>query len=339
MNKKLRNTVKLFKKIFGVLFCILFIFLMSITVWNKILCIKEDKILNNVGIVVNVNNKNIRVSVSGNGEKTIVLLSGMGTPSPIIDFKPLAYKLSENYKVVTIEYAGYGLSEDSNIERNNKVIVEEIRETLNKLDIEPPYILMPHSISGVYAMQYMNMYPNEVEAMIGIDSSVPNQGKYENGDTQISNGLYYLARFMDVTGLTRLSYISGAPLLQDMQASGNYSEEDMKIVKSLFSRKSISKAQLSENKLLMNNLSSLYDTKYPNNIPILLILSDDSCRLYNKEMKEKGFNSTWENLHEEVISNTNIQNIIYLKGKHYLHWTQSQAIADSTEEFIEKYIN
>ena len=339
MKNKLIKSAKLIRKIIGVLLSLIVVFLIFTTAWNKILCIEEDKILDKVGTVVNVNNKNLRVSVVGKGEKTIVLLSGMGTPSPIIDFRPLSDKLSENYKVVTIEYAGYGLSEDSNIERNNKAIVEEIRETLNELEIKPPYILMPHSISGVYAMQYMNMYPSEVEAMIGIDSSVPNQGKYENSDAGISDGIYYLARFMDKTGLTRLSYISGAPFLKEMECSGTYSEEDMKIVKSLFSRKSISKAQFSENRLLMDNLRSLYDTKYPDNIPILFILSDDSCRQYNKEMKEKGFNSTWESLHDEVISNPHIQKTIYLDGKHYLHWTQAETIVDNTKEFIEKYIN
>lgn len=69
--------------------------------------IKEEKALEKVGSNINVDGTNIRVSVSGKEDKTIVLLSGMGTPSPIIDFYPLSNKLSENYKVVTIEYAGF----------------------------------------------------------------------------------------------------------------------------------------------------------------------------------------------------------------------------------------
>jgi pimeloyl-ACP methyl ester carboxylesterase len=309
------------------------IFLLGTTIWNKVVCIQEDKALSHVGTNVNVNGTNIRVSVTGVGNKTIVLLSGMGTASPIIDFNPLAEKLSKHYKVVTLEYSGYGLSEDSTKERTNETIVEEIRGTLRQLKIEPPYILFPHSISGIYCLQYMETYPKEVEAMIGIDSSVPNQAKYED-DFSISNGLYYLARFMDVTGLTRLSYLSGNEYLEDMEASGSYSKEDMKNSSALFNRKSISKAQLSENKLFRENSEMLYDVKYPNNIPILFMLSNNSCKVYKEQLAKKGFVATWDGLHEEVISNTDIQKIVYLKGEHYLQWTQSEVIADMAEDFL-----
>ena len=35
---------------------------------------------------------------------------------------------------------------------------------------------MGHSISGIYGIDYVNKYPNEVSAFVGIDSSVPTQG-------------------------------------------------------------------------------------------------------------------------------------------------------------------
>jgi len=59
-----------------------------------------------------VNGKSMSVSVQGSGEKTIVILSGWGTENPIEDFAELAEKLSDTYKIVTIEYFGYGKSDD-----------------------------------------------------------------------------------------------------------------------------------------------------------------------------------------------------------------------------------
>ncbi len=335
MRDKFKKIVKILKKVLLVLLGLLLIFLLGTTIWNKIVCMQEDKELGRVGTEVNVNGTNIRVSVIGEGKKTIVLLSGMGTASPIIDFKPLADKLSKHYKVVTLEYAGYGLSDDLNKERRNEAIVEEIRGTLHQLKIEPPYILAPHSISGIYCLQYMKDYPEEVEAMIGIDSSVPNQAKYKSDDFAISYRLYYLARFMDLTGLTRLSYLSGVGYLQDMEASGSYSKEDMKNVAALFNRKSITKARLNENRLFVENCKALYDVKYPDNIPVLFILSDNSCEVYRDELLKQGYNATWDGLHEEVISNPDIQKIVYMKGEHYLHWRQSEAIADIANDFLQ----
>lgn len=34
-------------------------------------------------------------------------------------------------------------------------------------------MLMGHSISGLYGLDYVNKYPDEVSAFVGLDSSVP----------------------------------------------------------------------------------------------------------------------------------------------------------------------
>ncbi len=338
MKKKLLKIAKIGRNILIGLLLLVVVFLIGTTIWNTVMCLKENKILKQVGTEIEVNGVDIRVSVTGKGDKTIVLLSGLGTPSPIIDFKPLADKLSDSYRVVTLEYTGYGLSEDANVDRSNEAFVEEIRETLNQLDIKPPYILMPHSLSGIYCMQYIEMYPKEVEAMIGIDSSVPNQGKYEE-DSKVSKGEYYLMSFMDNTGLTRLINMLEAPMIEDMEACKSYSEEDMKIVEALYRRKLVTKALYNENNTLAENLKSLYDIKFPIDKPILFLLSDDSCIQINKGLKKRGYDATWEGLHEEVISNPEIQTIEYLEGKHYLHWTQSGRISDMTKEFLQENLH
>lgn len=338
MREKLRRIVKILGKILMVLLVLVMIFLSGTTIWNKVSCIKENKALKQVGRDVNVNGKNIRVLVTGEGKKTIVLLSGAGTPSPIIDFKPLADKLSRQYRVVILEYAGYGLSDDSNEERTNKAVVEEIRGTLKQLKIEPPYILMPHSVSGVYSLQYMHSYPKEVEAMIGIDSTVPNLGKYGK-KVNLPNAVYFLTKFVDATGLKRLSNVRGADIFNDMKAGGNYSEEDIENIIALVSRKTMSKAQLSERRLLFDNLKELYDVKYPDNIPVMVILSNKSNEMFSETAAKQGFHATWGGLHEEVISNPKIQKIVYMDGEHYLHWKQTDAIADKVNEFIQgKYL-
>lgn len=132
---------------------------------------------------VKVNDKTMHVCVKGSGEKTIVMLSGWGTENPIDDFKPLANKLSDEYKVVILEYFGYGTSDITENARTNENIVNEIRTALNELDIKPPYILMPHSMSGLYSLYYVDKYPDEVEGIIGIDMSLPQKQleRWQNG--------------------------------------------------------------------------------------------------------------------------------------------------------------
>ena len=117
-------------------------------------------------------NKKMRAYIKGNG-KALILLSGWATENPIDDFKPLIDELSYDFKVVALEYFGYGKSDIVETDRSNKTMVEEIRTALVKLNIKPPYILMPHSMSGLYCLYYANQYPNEVYAIVGLDMSLP----------------------------------------------------------------------------------------------------------------------------------------------------------------------
>lgn len=119
----------------------------------------------------------MHVYTKGDGENTIVLLSGLGTAAPVLDFDPLVNELAKNHKVVVVESFGYGWSNVTNKERTVENIVEGIRTAL-KSNIEGPYILMPHSISGIYSMYYANACPDEVKAVIGIDFTLPQVLEY-----------------------------------------------------------------------------------------------------------------------------------------------------------------
>lgn len=124
---------------------------------------------------VEVNGKTMRAHVDGSGDKTIVMLSRWDSDSPIDDFLPLYDDLRKDYKVVVLEYFGYGNSNTTNQDRTNENMVQEIRTALNKLNIEPPYILMPYEISGLYSLYYANKYPSEVSAIVGLDMSLPQE--------------------------------------------------------------------------------------------------------------------------------------------------------------------
>ncbi len=192
---------------------------------------------------VEISNGLVNTFVIGNGSKTIVMLSGCATENPIEDFMPLARKLSKNFKVVVIEYFGYGASDIVFNERSSENIVGEIRETLAKLKIKPPYILMPHSISGIYSRKYAKEYPNEVEAIIGIDTSKPNAQKefYESNERLIK---YFSEDFF--------------PKISDKG----------KITVPIFN----------EANMFYKNSEEFFDVKYPENLPVLSFISSESIK-------------------------------------------------------------
>ncbi|MBU3156704.1 alpha/beta fold hydrolase [Clostridium estertheticum] len=318
MKKALKITRKVLLWIIGIIVGLVII---SAVTHNVLKSIEKNKYKS--GQTINVDGKNMQAYVTGSGKKTIVLLSGLGTASPITDFMPLAERLSSDYKVVILECFGYGFSDTTKEERSNANIVKEIRTVLKELKINGPYILMPHSISGIYSMYYAVNYPKEVEAIIGIDESKPNQTK-SNKDANMSPYLTLLNTFGIVRDITYL-----LPSVDDgMNKNNYYSTKQIKMKKMATTWNSGNVSVINEFNMVNTNTKELYDVKYPNKLPVLSFLSKESVDS-NKE---------WLPLHEDVISNSDIQKIQVLSGKHYLYWTNADKIAKMSKEFISTYV-
>ncbi|MET4563520.1 pimeloyl-ACP methyl ester carboxylesterase [Lysinibacillus parviboronicapiens] len=67
----------------------------------------------------------MNVLIQGQGEETVVLLPGLGTGTPALDFKPLVEELSPFYRVVVMEPFGYGLSDITEKERSTAHICDD----------------------------------------------------------------------------------------------------------------------------------------------------------------------------------------------------------------------
>jgi len=125
------------------------------------------------GKLVNVNNHKIHVYSEGNVLPILVFMSGGGTYFPVNDFSKLFSKMSSEFKIAVVEKAGYGFSEKSNVSRDIDTILYETRMALKEYDINPPYILFPHSMSGIEALYWRQKFPNEIKGIIGLDLALP----------------------------------------------------------------------------------------------------------------------------------------------------------------------
>lgn len=146
-----------FKRFVLIIFtCIISIFVLILSVGiinHKIQLSKENELFVPTGQLVEINGHQMHVYTEGDWEETLVFLSGGGTSSPVLDFKSLySLSLSDKYKIVVVEKAGYGFSEVANTNQDISTILAETREALLKAEVEGPYILFPHSMSGIEAL-------------------------------------------------------------------------------------------------------------------------------------------------------------------------------------------
>ncbi len=177
----------------------LLLFLGATFVFHQFSLRNESKLLTPIGKQVTVNGHRMNVSVKGEGPETIVFLSGAGIASPILDFKDLSDSLSKKYKVVVVERAGYGFSEDSDRSRDVMEVLSETRQALAQAHVSGPYVIISHSMASLESLAWQEKYPNEVKALIGLDWALP--ASYE--DLKEHPTLITLAYWTSKIGLLR----------------------------------------------------------------------------------------------------------------------------------------
>ncbi|WP_085316718.1 alpha/beta fold hydrolase [Derxia lacustris] len=70
---------------------------------------------------------------------------------------------------------GLGRSAPAGTPRDAATIVEELRATLAAARLGPPYVLVGHSLGGLYAQYFARRHPDEVAALVLVDSTHPRQ--------------------------------------------------------------------------------------------------------------------------------------------------------------------
>ena len=297
--------------------------LLSWIIINCILTVYEQKKYLPLGQLVEVDDKSMHVYSKGEGKNTIVLLSGLGTPAPTLDFEPLVNELSKNFRVVVVEPFGYGWSDNTNRERTVENIVEEIRLALQKSNIKGPYILMPHSVSGIYSIYYANKYPEEVKAVIGLDPTLPRAVEYFNESVPTMPKLIGLVA---PTGVARIAIFVAPGNYLPVSDKETYTDENLKLMKIISSWRGYNKNIVAEWNEISNNIVKTNSINFPTNLPVMIFTP--------KKVKVTKDGKSNISFYETYLNNLTTKKLIVLEGHHYLHWTLYREISEQVNDFI-----
>lgn len=274
------------------------------------------------GKLVSSGGSRIHIYAEGSGEKTIVFLSGHGTAYPTLDFKPLWNRLSDTYRVVVVERPGYGWSDVTDAPRDLETILGETRDGLAAAGENGPFVLMPHSMAGLEALYWMQKYPEEVEAVVGLDALSPRAvdllPELEKLPLHLMAASVRLGLFRWVP---RLQLAEHFPLLQ----SDELVESEKEVYLQVFYRSGYSKNMIREVVHLVSNAEIVRAGDFPVEIPMLFLLSREQDR------KVPG----WIEAIEEdlsVIGNTQTE---VLEAGHYLHYDRATSIAQRVKRLLE----
>ncbi len=277
------------------------------------------------GNLVEINNNEIHVYTQGQGDNTLVFLAGSGTSCPTIDFKPLWDKLTDEYKIVVVEKSGYGWSETSSSSRNIDTILTETRKALQLSGKEGPYVLVPHSMSGLEAIYWAQNYPEEVKAIIGLDMVIPDVYLDSSFELPSKSQLYFMYLISRI-GLTRFMGESGLEKNIPLLKSKDLSNEDKEKLKAIFYKSSLTKNMLNEIDKVKNNARMVKRKDKPTDTPMYFFIAEDS---------KNNIIPNWEDKLTEYLSEIKSSRYKLLDTSHYIHHEKSKVIVQEIKNFLQ----
>lgn len=295
------------------------ILLLAVFINHQIRLEMETELRSPLGQMVEVDGHNMSVYIEGEGDATLVFMSGGGTCSPILDFKSLYFLLSDQYKIAVVEKFGYGFSDIVDKPRDIDSILEDTRAALAGAGLAAPYVLCPHSMSGLEALYWAQKYPDEVSAIIGLDMAVPEY--YDSMNINVP--LMRIASWAANIGITR--FVPGISE-SDAVKYGSLSDVEKEIYKAVFYSRTATVTMINEMESVKENAGKVKSMGIPQ-LPMLLFISDGSGGT--------GFDKgTWRKIPIEYVSQIEHSVHVELDCPHYVHDHEYRAISEKIKEFL-----
>lgn len=325
----MKKTIKILKKIFVSISAVLILALILIYTYHSFQLNKESGLLKSEGTLTEIGNKKMNVYSEGSGEDTYVFMPGSGIAAPVYEMKGLYSEFSTENKIAVLERAGYGYSDVFEDGRDIDAILEQSRQALVQSGHKPPYILMPHSLSGLEAIYWAQKYPSEVKAIIAIDVGLPKQ--YAMEPMSISNSLAIRGMsLLTKIGLHRL--VPSAAYNPEVVQQSFLTEEEKDRYKAQSYKQVFNEDMAQELLQSYTNGKKSMELSVPKQTPILFLdaIADKYKNSETTKQKKQDY--------EEFAERLEISDVIEIRGTHSIYLYEPDEIYQLSKKFIQNKV-
>ncbi|MHA7964860.1 hypothetical protein ACX93W_12010 [Paenibacillus sp. CAU 1782] len=171
-----------------------------------------------------------------------------------------------------------------------------------------------HSISGFYSLDYVNRYPNEVSAFVGLDSSVPSISE-QKVDSSMTTPVKW---FRDL-GFARIQVKLGADPYEGLP----YDEQTKEQLTILIHKNRFNTTQLNEIESMYDNFQGAQQQALPLHLPVMLFVQANHPAT-----------DQWVPEHEKQIKDSVNAEMVLLEADHYLYRSHAKEIAERLRRFL-----
>jgi pimeloyl-ACP methyl ester carboxylesterase len=295
------------------------------------------------GQMVDVGGYRLHIHCQGEGSPTVVIEAAAADFS--LGWNQVQQEVAEFTRVCTYDRAGLGWSERSPESRTAPNVVRELHSLLTNNGIEGPYVLVGHSMGGLYVRVYAHEYPKEVVGMVLVDASHEEQSlrfpeahrqAQDEFLQQIVSGLR-LPKLLNSIGLLALS-----PAKYPSEALPALPQATQEIYKAVilsdtryFEAAAEEYASVNESaaQIRAAQITTLGD------IPLVVLtrgVPADSDLLGLSEEQARQGEAVWDELQAELVTlSSNGMQVIAEESGHFVQLDQPELVIDAIYEVTE----
>jgi len=276
------------------------------------------------GQLVDVNGRKMHIDCTGQGGPTVILDAGLG--DTYFSWQKVQPEIARFVQVCSYDRAGIGYSDPSSRPRTSKVIANELHELLQAAHIEPPYILVGHSMGGYDVRVYAGMYRSEVAGMVLVDASHPDQENRFPSELKNMEGTWNReAQFLEYAtpfGIPRFLGLCDPDVVVRAAECNWHTERERNAEMKSFSQSATEAAAV----------TSLGD------IPLVVLSHDpDKPSAELPADLAKTTNEAWEKMQEELahLSTRGTQSIAK-NSSHYIQLDRPELVIDAVRKVVDE---
>jgi pimeloyl-ACP methyl ester carboxylesterase len=125
------------------------------------------------GKLYDVSGYSMHIYCTGQGAPTLVLAAGLGDDFTI--WAKVQPELSKVTRVCSYDRTGFGWTQSRPGLQDANAISAQLHQLVSEAGVRRPFVLMGHSISGIYLRAYAAHYPEDLAGLVFVDGSTPLQ--------------------------------------------------------------------------------------------------------------------------------------------------------------------